>query len=181
MAGSARDIQMRELKDTISELNKLIKTLQQTIEAANAREAALCQERDNLKEQMDYLTKRLFGASSEKGKCDIPGQLDLFNEAETAEDPVAALSEEALPSWEEPEAKPRKKRAANEERLKGLPVEQVFLDVPEEERICGVCGTLMETIGTEFVRRELKFIPAKVKVIEYYSVNYGCPKCRKEA
>ena len=39
----------------------------------------------------------------------------------------------------------------------------------------------METIGTEFVRRELKFIPAKVKVIEYYSVNYGCPKCRKEA
>ena len=181
MAGSARDIQMRELKDTISELNKLIKTLQQTIEAANAREAALCQERDNLKEQMDYLTKRLFGASSEKGKCDIPGQLNLFNEAETAEDPVAALSEEALPSWEEPEAKPRKKRAANEERLKGLPVEQVFLDVPEEERICGVCGTLMETIGTEFVRRELKFIPAKVKVIEYYSVNYGCPKCRKEA
>lgn len=82
MAGSARDIQMRELKDTISELNKLIKTLQQTIEAANAREAALCQERDNLKEQMDYLTKRLFGASSEKGKCDIPGQLDLFNEAD---------------------------------------------------------------------------------------------------
>ena len=181
MAGSARDIQMRELKDTISELNKLIKTLQQTIEAANAREAALCQERDNLKEQMDYLAKRLFGASSEKGKCDIPGQLNLFNEAETAEDPMAALSEEALSSWEEPEAKPRKKRAANEERLKGLPVEQVFLDVPEEERICGVCGTLMETIGTEFVRRELKFIPAKVKVIEYYSVNYGCPKCRKEA
>ncbi|WP_320971903.1 IS66 family transposase, partial [Enterocloster bolteae] len=39
----------------------------------------------------------------------------------------------------------------------------------------------METTGTEFVRRELKFIPAKVKVIEYYSVNYGCPKCRKEA
>lgn len=96
-----------------------------------------------------------------------------MSEAETAADPVAALSEEALPSWEEPEAKPRKKRAANEERLKGLPVEQVFLDVPEEERICGVYGTLMETIGTEFVRRERKFIPAKVKFIEYYSVNYG--------
>lgn len=183
MADSARDIRLRELKDTIAELNKLIKTLQQTIETANAREAALCQERDNLKEQIDYLTKRVFGASSEKGKCDIPGQLNLFNEAETetTEDPVAALSEESLFSREEPEAKPRKKRSVNEERLKGLPVEQVFLDVPEEERICGVCGTAMETIGTEFVRRELKFIPAKVKVIEYYSVNYGCPKCRKEA
>ena len=31
------------------------------------------------------------------------------------------------------------------------------------------------------MRRELDFIPAKVKVIEYYSMNYGCPKCRKEA
>lgn len=47
---------MRELKDTISEPNKLIKTLQQTVEAANTREAELRQERDNLKEQIDYLT-----------------------------------------------------------------------------------------------------------------------------
>ena len=92
---------------------------------------------------------------------------------------MAALSEEALPSWEEPETKPRKKRAANEERFKGPPVEQVFLDVPEEGAYLRCLRHLMETIGTEFVRRELKFIPAKVKVIEYYSVNYGCPKCRK--
>lgn len=31
------------------------------------------------------------------------------------------------------------------------------------------------------MRRELDFIQAKVKVIGYYSVNYGYPKCRKEA
>lgn len=129
MADSVRDIQLRELKDTISELNKLIKTLQQTIEAANTREAALCQERDNLKEQIDYLTKRLFGASSEKGKCEVPGQLNLFDEPETtaAPDPTAALAEEEPISQEAPDTKPRKKRAANADRLKGLPVEQVFL------------------------------------------------------
>lgn len=69
MADSAQGLQLRELKDTISELNKLIKTLQQTVEAANTREAELRQERDNLKEQIDYLTKRFFGAPSEKGKC----------------------------------------------------------------------------------------------------------------
>lgn len=183
MADSVRDIQLRELKDTISELNKRIKTLQQTIETANTREAALRQERDNQKEQIDYLTKRLFGVSSEKGKCEVPGQLNLFDEPETtaAPDLAAALAEEELLSREAPEMKPRKKRAANTDRLKGLPVEQFFLDVPEEERICRECGTPLEKIGTEFVRRELDFIPAKVKVIEYYSVNYGCPKCRKEA
>lgn len=183
MADRVRDIQLRELKDTIAELNKLIRTLQQTIEAANTREAALCQERDNLKEQIDYLTKRLFGTSSEKGKCEVPGQLDLFDEPETeaSTDPAAALAKEELLSLEEPETKPRRKRAANADRLKGLPVEQVFLDIPEAERVCRECGTLLEKIGTEFVRRELDFIPAKVKVIEYCSVNYGCPKCRKES
>jgi hypothetical protein len=62
-----------------------------------------------------------------------------------------------------------------------LPIEQVLLDVPEGERVCSVYGTPLEKIGTEFVRRELKFIPARVKVIEYYSVNYGCPNCRKTA
>lgn len=94
---------------------------------------------------------------------------------------MAALSEEALLSREESEAELRRRRAANGERLKGLAVEQVFFDVPEEESFCGVCGTPTETTGTEFVRQELKFIPAEVKVIEYYSVNYGCTKCRKEA
>lgn len=96
MADSAWDLQLRELKDTISELNKLIKTLQQTIEAANTREDVLRQERDNLKEQIDYLTKRLFGTSCEKGKCEVPGQLNLFDEPETmaASDLAVALAEE---------------------------------------------------------------------------------------
>ena len=30
----------------------------------------------------------------------------------------------------------------------------------EEEKVCPVCGTQMILIGEEYVRRELKFIPA---------------------
>lgn len=37
----------------------------------------------------------------------------------------------------------------------------------------------MEKVGEEFQRRELEFIPAKVRVIEYYSENYVCPDCKK--
>ena len=66
MAGTAGDLQLRELKDTVNELNKLIRTLQETIAAANAREAELQQKNDNLRQQVDYLTKKLFGRSSEK-------------------------------------------------------------------------------------------------------------------
>ena len=50
-------------------------------------EEELKQERDNLKGQIDYLTKKLFGSSSEKGIGQIPGQRNLFNEAEASADP----------------------------------------------------------------------------------------------
>ena len=48
MADSSKDIQLRELKDMINDLKKMIKTLQATVDAANKREEALTQERDNL-------------------------------------------------------------------------------------------------------------------------------------
>ena len=93
MADSSKDIQLRELKDMINDLKKMIKTLQATVDAANKREAALIQERDNLKEEIDLLRKKLFGTSSEKRPLDIPGQLNFFNEAELEQDPEAAKAE----------------------------------------------------------------------------------------
>lgn len=72
----------------------MIKTLQATVDAANKREATLTQERDNLKEEVDLLRKKLFGSSSEKRTLDIPGQLNFFNEAELEQDPVLAQMEE---------------------------------------------------------------------------------------
>ena len=85
------------------------------------------------------------------------GQLNLFDEPETeaANDLATAFTEEGLLSLETPETKSRKKCVTNAERLKGLPVEQIFFDVPEEERICREFGTCLKKIGTEFVRKEL--------------------------
>ena len=88
MADSSKDLQLRELKDMINDLKKMIKTLQATVDAANKREEALTQERDNLKEEVDLLRKKLFGSSSEKRSMEIPGQLNLFNEAELEQDPT---------------------------------------------------------------------------------------------
>lgn len=49
MADSSKDLQLRELKDMITDLKKMIKTLQATVDAANKREEALMQERDKMK------------------------------------------------------------------------------------------------------------------------------------
>ena len=61
MASSAKDIQLRELKDTVSQLKtmmaeqtELIKALRLIIDEKSSHEKAL-------QEQVDYLTKKLFG------------------------------------------------------------------------------------------------------------------------
>ena len=173
MASSAKDIQLRELKDTVSQLKtmiseqtELIRSLRLMIDEKSSHEKVL-------QEQVDYLTKKLFGSSSEKRSDDIPGQQNLFDEAEMEQDP--SLLEEETVIREHT----RKKKAAHEELFKGLKVEKVVIPLPEEDRICPVCGTQMVLIGEEYVRRELEFIPATCKVIEYYSQSYGCPSCKE--
>lgn len=122
---------------------------------------------------MDYLTKKLFGTSSEKTPSDIPGQLNLFNEAEAEQDP--SLPEEDC--IEEPS--PRKKKATHAELFKGLTVHKQVIPLAEEDKICPVCGTPMKRIGEEYVRRELVFTPARCEIYEYYTESYGCPNCKE--
>ena len=175
MASSAKDIQLRELKDAVSQLKtmvseqtELIKSLRLIIDEKSSHEKAL-------QEQVDYLTKKLFGSSSERRPDDIPGQQNLFNEAEAEQDP--SLLEEETVIREHT----RKKKATHEDLFKGLKVEKVVIPLPEEDQVCPVCGTQMVLIGEEYVRRELEFIPATCKVIEYYSQSYGCPSCKVSA
>lgn len=126
-----------------------------------------------LQEQVDYLTKKLFGSSSEKTPADIPGQLNLFNEAEAEQEPE--LPEEDCSR----EPRPRKKKATHAELFKGLKVHKEVIPLDEEDKVCPVCGSPMERIGEEYVRRELVFTPAKCEVYEYYTESYGCPDCKE--
>lgn len=125
MADSSKDLQLRERKDRITDLKKMIKTFQATVDAANKREEALMQERDNLKDEINLLRKKLFGTSSEKHPVDFPGQLTLFNEAEQEQDPAAAQAEVS---------KKRKNRATDAQRFKGIPVIKKYLYLPEEDK-----------------------------------------------
>ena len=95
MDPTGQDIRFMEMKDAINKLNNKVESLTKSFEETKAREAekdqtienlrALDAEKDqtiaNLKEQVEYLTKKLFGKKSEKSDG-VPGQMDLFNEAE---------------------------------------------------------------------------------------------------
>lgn len=87
MVSSAKDIRLRELKDTISQLKtmiseqtELLRYLLLIIDEKSRHEKAL-------QEQIDYLTKKLFGSSSERWFDDISRQKNLFDEAEMEQDP----------------------------------------------------------------------------------------------
>ena len=61
--------------------------------AVSARDSKLLEQIQNLLAQVDYLTKKLFGTSSEKMK-DVEGQLNLFDKADVdLKAPVIKVSE----------------------------------------------------------------------------------------
>ena len=130
-----------------------------------------------LKEQVDFLTRKLYGTKSEKtSTLEIEGQMSLFNEIEACAHPDAHE-----PDLVEVEKHLRKRKYAGqrEELVKNLPHSKVLHTIDESEQICDKCGSTMVKVGEEFVRTEVQFIPAKLKVIDHYRETYECRSCRK--
>ncbi len=59
--------------------------------------------------------------------------------------------------------------------LKNVEVETYIENVDAPK--CPECGSEMKKIGTEFVRQEIQFIPAKLKLVNYVRNVYKCEVC----
>lgn len=123
--------------------------------------------------QLRLAKHRQFGASTEKGE--VPEQLGLFDEAESTADP-----KQPEPELEEITYKRKKRVGKREDDLSSLPVEIVEYDLPESEQICPDCGEALHTMGHD-IRRELKIIPAQVKVVERKRAVYSCRNCENHS
>lgn len=173
MANSAKDSLIMEYKDTIRQLNttiaaqgEIIVSLKEMLSAGNAATA-------NLQEQVAYLTRKLFGTSSEKCN-DLAGQLSLFDEAEQ----VASTSAMEMPEEETTVHEHiRKSKSKSDEIFKGVPVKEEVIELPAEEQVCAICNSPLERIGKEFVRQEFRFTPAKGTLVKIYRATYKCPEC----
>ena len=131
-----------------------------------------------LKEQVDFLTRKLYGTKSEKTSAlEIEGQMSLFNEMECFADPNAPE-----PEMVEVEKHLRKRKyvGQREELIKDIPHSKVLHTIDESEQICEKCGGSTVKAGEEFVRTEVQFIPARLKVIDHYRETYECRSCRKQ-
>ena len=111
MPRDAKDIQFAELKDMIAQLNTTIAALTGTIQEKDAAIAKLT-------EEVSYLRRKLFGASSEKRPGIDPNQLSLFDTDEGMEIPVADV-EEIPETVVREHTRQRKKKPTLEEQFKG--------------------------------------------------------------
>lgn len=180
MTPSAKDIQFRELKDTISQLNTTISTQndlilsrQRLLEDRNAR----VDEKDriiaNLQAQLEYFKQKLFGSSSEK-RNDLPGQLNLFSETVSEEEPAPELIE--LNAGK----KKRKPKVGYDEMFADLPVHHVEVDtLTEEQKHCPACQSRMVPIDHAEIRPQIRYTRAKLEHVVYIATTYGCPICKE--
>ncbi len=123
-----------------------------------------------LKEQVDFLTRKLYGTKSEKTSVlDIEGQMSLFNETEYFADPSA---EEPKLVYVEKHLRKRKYTGRREELIKDLPHSKVLHTIDESGQVCEKCGSSMVKVGEEFVRTQVQFIPASLKVIDHYRETF---------
>ncbi len=156
-----------------------ILTLKSKIEEKDKEIAQLKQKLEHMNELLLNAQRARFGQSSEKREYVMPEgqeQIALFNEAE-AEQNVKATepSEETFVVA----AHTRKQKRTIEELAKSLPVDEIIIELPEEQRECSTCGGQLKLIGKKFIRQEIHIIPQQIHLVKYYSSSYACETCEK--
>jgi len=141
-------------------------------DALLAENAELNKKLDYLMGQLRLLKQKTFGVSSEQATEQLVGQLSLlFNEAE-----AWTPKEEQPTKSTTVSAHTRKKRSSNLDGVlpENISVEVVEHGIPEGERVCDACGTVMERIGKETVRT-LVLRPATATIRE--DCIFGLKSC----
>lgn len=126
----------------------------------------------SLQEQIKWLQRQIFGKRSEKIVANLDeSQPSLF------EDPLS------------PDEKPQETQVIQKhERVKpnrngrdkitlppNLPIERVYIDLPEEQKVCQETGTFLVKIGEE-VSRKLANKPGSYYIKEFVRPKYAHPK-----
>jgi len=122
-------------------------------------------------EEIRLARQQRFAFSSEKNIL----QSNLFDEAgiELPEEIRDQLSEEEI------QVGPhiRKKHPVRKKLPAWLPREVIVHDIAEEEKTCS-CGEQLVRIGEE-TSEQLKYIPAKISVIQHVRPKYACKPCQE--
>jgi transposase len=126
-------------------------------------------DKQDLRDRLDLLLRRLYGPKSERFN---PDQLLLFDEpAESQTQPAPAAAAQPEPAAQKRHGQPHGRKPLP----KDLPRRPVHHELSESERIC-VCGQLRVDIGSD-VSEQLDWRPASFFVWQHWVHKYLCPHC----
>lgn len=159
-----------------AELQGRLAVLESKYDSLVSQNSALRDENAELRQQLANLKKLVYGQKSEKTEVILENaeQLCMFNEAEENANKEVRKREKDIIV---PEHK-RKAKRTHEEAFENLLIEEVIHEV--ENRECPDCGEQMETIGKEFVRDELVYLPARLFLRKHYAEVVKCPVCGED-
>jgi transposase len=131
---------------------------------------ALTSEIKLLQEQLNYLTRKVFGKSKESVENIPDGQLNLFDQDEF-EAPV--VIEEKVPGY----TRKKKQTGTKAEKMAKFSEQAIHCEI--KHCMCIVCGSEMKDIGAKKVREELTIVPVEILRKALYQHSYACPSCEK--
>jgi transposase len=177
-------LQQDQLADQAATYEQMLETQKQMLETQKQELTTQAQtvseyseEVSRLREYIRLLKSQRFGPSSERT---VPGQLGLFNEAETLSDQQGGdgeSPEEDDVTLEVP-AHTRRKRGGRRPLPEFLPREEILHDLPEDQKVCANDPShKLREIGREKLE-QLVFIPATAKVLVHIRPKYACPCCK---
>ena len=141
----------------------------QTIAALEDALATIGKELRLSKDEIEYLRRRLFGRSSEKlleGPTLFDGLADPEPQKETAPDDEASTLSAR-------ETKPRKKPTGRKPIPAQYPRNRIEIELPQDERQCGGCGSELVRIGEE-TTEIVNYVPATFNVDVHVRGKYAC-------
>lgn len=157
---------MNSAAKVLTENQLLKKQLEQRDKLLEKRDALIA----ILQEKLRLADVSRFAAKSEKIS---PGQLGIFDEADTDATPKA----DADPQPETTTVKSHERKARPRVSIpKELPREEIVYDLPEADKVCPKDGTALNCIGSDD-HEQLDIIPAQVKVLRHKRLKYACPCC----
>lgn len=161
------------IADVIANKNNLIAKQESLI-------ASMTVNIQNLHEQVQFLLALKYGKSSEKKRPVETNerQLYFFDEIEfvcRTDPPVEPVQDQAENDQTIIVPEHNRKKRGRKSIDPALPRKEIFIDIPEEKKVCP-CGCSLNRIGEE-ISEKLEIIPQKICVNRYVRPKYACPKC----
>lgn len=150
----------------------------------------LVAENENLRLENQNLRKIIFGSKRERtpegGENENSEQLSLFAEQSEEEkeqkvqDDTEKQIEEITVSQKKDRKKKEKKAGIKKSRIKDTEKVTIEYVLEDSENLCPVCNSELEEIGTQVVRTEIEYTPAKLEIHTVVKKVYKCTNCGKK-